>query len=133
MNRLTASILALGLAAGIGTASAQSQGYYGTSAQSQGYYGSNGYVSNGQPNADRYGQADGAYYDYARVVRVDPVYDTAYGYPASGQRCTSRQDTYADAGYNNAAHMRQDTDLDPLRGRNDFKGLLAGLEKAQKK
>lgn len=101
MNRLTASILALGLAAGIGTASAQSQGYYGTSAQSQGYYGSNGYVSNGQPNADRYGQADGAYYDYARVVRVDPVYDTAYGYPASGQRCTSRQDTYADAGYNN--------------------------------
>jgi uncharacterized protein YcfJ len=87
MNRLTASILALGLAAGIGTASAQSQGY-----SPQSY---------GQPGADRYGQADGAYYDYARVVRVDPVYDTAYGYPASGQRCTSRQDTYAGDGYNN--------------------------------
>jgi uncharacterized protein YcfJ len=87
MNRLTASILALGLAAGIGTASAQSPGY-----SPQSY---------GQPGADRYGQADGAYYDYARVVRVDPVYDTAYGYPASGQRCTSRQDTYAGDGYNN--------------------------------
>jgi uncharacterized protein YcfJ len=87
MNRLTASILALGLAAGIGTASAQSAGYY-----PQPY---------GQPSADRYGQVDGAYYDYARVVRVDPVYDTAYGYPASGQRCVSRQDTYAGDGYNN--------------------------------
>lgn len=90
MKRLTASILALGLAASIGTASAQTPGY------------SSQY---GQPIADRYGQSDGAYYDYARVVRVDPVYDrygnTGYGYPTSGQRCTTRQDTYAANGYNN--------------------------------
>ena len=33
------------------------------------------------------------------------------------------------AGYNDAAHMAKDTDLDPLRGREDFKKLLAGQEK----
>ena len=96
MNRLTASILALGLAASVGTASAQSSGYYSQV---------------GQPTVDRYGQTSGAYYDYARVVRVDPVIqsgynsngynsgynqNTGYGYPANGQqRCYTRQDTYA--------------------------------------
>lgn len=112
MKRLTASILALGLAAGIGSASAQSSGYYSQYGQPQ--YGQSQYGQTnqygqpvyGQPSADRYGQSAGAYYDYARVVRVDPVYAqgyqrTAYGYPANGQRCTTRQDTYADNGYNN--------------------------------
>ena len=33
-----------------------------------------------------------------------------------------------DAGYQNAAHMQQDADLDPLRDREDFKKLLAKLE-----
>jgi outer membrane lipoprotein SlyB len=102
MKRLTASILALGLATGIGTASAQSSGYYSQYGQSDGY-GS----SYGQPNADRYGQVNGAYYDYARVVRADPVYDqsnrSGYGYPANGQRCYS-QNGYADNGYNNGAY-----------------------------
>jgi tetratricopeptide (TPR) repeat protein len=32
-------------------------------------------------------------------------------------------------GYNNAAHMKQDTDLDPLRQRDDFKKLLAELDR----
>jgi hypothetical protein len=32
-------------------------------------------------------------------------------------------------GYKDAAHMRKDTDLDPLRQRDDFKKLLAELEK----
>jgi tetratricopeptide (TPR) repeat protein len=32
------------------------------------------------------------------------------------------------AGYNNAAHMKQDTDLDALRQRPDFQKLLAELE-----
>ncbi len=32
------------------------------------------------------------------------------------------------AGYKDAAHMKQDTDLDPLRDRDDFKKLLAELE-----
>jgi Tfp pilus assembly protein PilF len=32
------------------------------------------------------------------------------------------------AGYKDAAHMAKDTDLDPLRGREDFKKVLAELE-----
>ena len=35
------------------------------------------------------------------------------------------------AGYKDAAHMKKDTDLDPLREREDFKKLLAGLEKTR--
>ena len=31
------------------------------------------------------------------------------------------------AGYQDAAHMKKDTDLDPLREREDFKTLLAEL------
>jgi len=31
-------------------------------------------------------------------------------------------------GYKNTAHMNKDTDLDPLRGREEFKKLLAELE-----
>jgi hypothetical protein len=34
-------------------------------------------------------------------------------------------------GYKDAAHMKQDTDLDPLRGREDFKKLMAELEHAK--
>jgi hypothetical protein len=33
------------------------------------------------------------------------------------------------AGYKEVAHMKKDTDLDPLRARADFKKLLAELEK----
>ena len=32
------------------------------------------------------------------------------------------------AGYKDAAHMKKDPDLDPLRAREDFKKLLAELE-----
>jgi hypothetical protein len=32
-------------------------------------------------------------------------------------------------GYQDAAHMKKDTDLDPLRGRDDFRKLLAELDK----
>ena len=32
------------------------------------------------------------------------------------------------AGYSDAAHMANDTDLDPLRGRADFQQLLASLQ-----
>ena len=101
MNRLTASILALGLAASAGTVSAQSSGYYS---------------QYGQPSADRYGQGSGAYYDYARVLRVDPVIDSGYGRSGYGyqtsntQRCYTRQDSYAgndpynNNGYNNSGY-----------------------------
>ena len=33
------------------------------------------------------------------------------------------------AGYKNAAHIKKDPDLDPLRSREDFKKLLRELEK----
>ena len=95
MKCLTASLLAVGLVAGIGTAAAQSSGYYPQQPYGHQY---------GQPVVDRYGQGSGVYYDYARVLRVDPVIDYGrgdYGYPtANGQRCyTTRNDGYADAGY----------------------------------
>jgi tetratricopeptide (TPR) repeat protein len=34
-------------------------------------------------------------------------------------------------GYKNIAHMKKDTDLDPLRGREDFKKLITELERSQ--
>ena len=33
------------------------------------------------------------------------------------------------AGYKDAAHMKKDTDLDPLRKREDFEKMLADLAK----
>ena len=36
------------------------------------------------------------------------------------------------AGFNNAAHMKKDTDLDPLRDRADFKELLESLAKPKR-
>jgi eukaryotic-like serine/threonine-protein kinase len=36
------------------------------------------------------------------------------------------------AGFRNAAHMKKDTDLDALRGRDDFKKLMAELEAEEK-
>jgi len=86
MKRLATSILALGLAAVVGTASAQSSGYSSQYAQ---------------PTVDRYGQSSGNYYDYARVIRVDPVIQSGYGYGNTGQysngsqRCYTRNDGYA--------------------------------------
>jgi hypothetical protein len=35
------------------------------------------------------------------------------------------------AGFNSVAHMKKDPDLDPLRGRDDFKKLVAQLEGAK--
>ena len=80
MKRLSATVLAIGLLAS-GMASAQSARYYGTT--------------------DRYGEEP--YYDYARVVRVDPIIDNGYGRndgyanTTTGQRCYYRNadDVYA--------------------------------------
>lgn len=94
MKRLATSILALGLAASVGVASAQSSGYYS---------------QYGQPTVDRYGQSSGSYYDYARVIRVDPVLQSGYGntggysnngyannqYANGSQRCYTRNENYA--------------------------------------
>ena len=68
----------------------------------------------------------GQWYDFACVYAV-----------ASGKIADKKQE-YADramellqkavqAGYKDAAHMKKDTDLDPLRDREDFKKLLASL------
>lgn len=81
MKRLFVSILALSLAAATATASAQSYGY-----------GSSDY---GRPSPDRYGQSGGAQYDYARVLRVDPVFDSRSGYGYNG------------SGYNNSSYNNQ--------------------------
>lgn len=115
MKRLATSILALGLAATVGTASAQSSGYYSQ-------YGSQQYGSQyGQPTVDRYGQSSGSHYDYARVIRVDPVIQSGYGYGNNGsysnggyangsQRCYTRNDGYAsdDSYYGNDGYYGRD-------------------------
>lgn len=100
MNRLATSILALGLVAAVGTASAQSSGYYS---------------QYGQPTVDRYGQSSGSYYDYARVLRVDPVIQSGYGngntgyYGSGRQRCYTRNDGYVyDDGYNRDGYYDRD-------------------------
>jgi uncharacterized protein YcfJ len=82
MKRLSATLLALGLVAAVGSASAQNYG---------------GYQTGGYQNAvpDRYGNTNNAIYDYARVLRVDPVIDSRRGnngaynntYASNGQRC----------------------------------------------
>ena len=89
MNRLFVSTLVLGLAAATGVASAQSAGqpYYGSS------YGQQSYA---QPSPDRYGQSRGSQYDYARVLRVDPVLGSGYGsgyanQQGNDQRCYENQ------------------------------------------
>jgi len=103
MKRLSATMLVLGLAAAAGTASAQSYGY-----------GSDPYYRNSRNTTvypDRYGNNGGAIYDYARVVRVDPVIEryanTAYG---NGQRCyqTTAPGGYANDGYSRNGGYRND-------------------------
>lgn len=69
MKRLSASLLVAGLAF-TGSAFAQSSGYYG---QGDRYYG-----SSDPYQSDSY-QGQGATYDYARVLRVDPVIGSGYG------------------------------------------------------
>jgi uncharacterized protein YcfJ len=77
MKRLLATSLALCLAATTGLASAQTYNGSGNDYQ--------------QP---------GVRYDYARVLRVDPVFDSTYAsnHATSGQRCYERRQ-YAGGGY----------------------------------
>jgi hypothetical protein len=97
-HRLATVVVALSAVVATGAASAQS--YYDPY-RDRNYdgYARDGY---GQPYPDRYGNSGGAVYDYARVLRVDPVIDSRYGYggyPASGQQnCHYREtNTYAAA------------------------------------
>lgn len=90
MKRLLASTLALCLAATTGIASAQT------------------YRTAPAYRSPAYGQDANTRYDYARVIRVDPVFDSRYGsgYATSNsQRCYNR-DTYVrgDDGYRNGGY-----------------------------
>ncbi|MBJ6978739.1 glycine zipper 2TM domain-containing protein [Luteimonas sp. MC1895] len=82
--RPVASVLALGLALVAGPAPAQALGF-----------------DSGVPRYDRHGQydRDGAgqdgYYDDARVLRVDPVFDDGR-VATSDPRCRTRQDSYVE-------------------------------------
>lgn len=92
MNRLTASMLALGLAVTTGSASAQV------------WFDSDRRYDDRQYN----GYSQDARYDYARVIRVRPVVDGGYrSYPASSPRCYQRRDTYAD-GYGDDRYYEGD-------------------------
>jgi len=115
MKRLSVTILALGLATA-GAASAQSYGYgnnYNNNYNNNGY--NNSYNTYGQPSVDRYGQANGATYDYARVIRVDRVTGYNNGYGNSGYSGTrGYSDPYAQQGgyYGN----------DPYRNNSGYSG-----------
>lgn len=112
MKRLTAPLLAhalaLGLVAAAGTASAQSYGSYGNDP----YYRNQGNTS---VYPDRYGNSGNAVYDYARVLRVDPVIDSRYGnsnvaYGNNGQRCYT---STTPGRYENDGYYRNDGYRDP--------------------
>ena len=98
MKRLSASLLVASLAFA-GSAAAQSSGYY-----------------SGQQDGD-YGSSQGVTYDYARVLRVDPVIGSDYGNrdnrsTRSSPQCHYRQadDVYAgnDRYYNDNDRYRDD-------------------------
>jgi hypothetical protein len=71
--------------------------------------------------------------------RAGQWYDFACVYAVASAKSADHQQEYADramellhravqAGYNNGAHMRKDTDLDALRQREDFQRLLQRLD-----
>ncbi|MFC3550159.1 glycine zipper 2TM domain-containing protein [Lysobacter cavernae] len=120
MNRLLVTTLALALSATAGAASAQST------------YGSSGRYDQSYP--DRYGQSSGGQYDYARVLRVDPVFDS-YGAGNHGagsqQRCYERP-TYVNGndgyynGDNDGYYRRNDGGYDPYGGYRRSTGSESG-------
>jgi tetratricopeptide (TPR) repeat protein len=71
-------------------------------------------------------------------------YDVVCVFSVASGKVPDKKDEYANravellqravkAGYADAAHMKKDTDLAPLRDRDDFKKLMAELEKATEK
>ncbi|ROU05010.1 glycine zipper 2TM domain-containing protein [Lysobacter enzymogenes] len=103
MNRSLVTVLGLALAAATGIASAQSYpsgsgGYSGSYNNGSGNYG-NGSSSYSSPSYS-------SQVDFARVVRVDPVFETYSSQPASAPRCYERPtyvqgDGYYNDGYSN--------------------------------
>ncbi len=82
--------------------------------------------------------------ELAEVTKSDPTdpihrYNFARAYALASAKDATKRDDYArraveqlkeavKAGYKNAALMAKDSDLAPLRDRDDFKKLLADLE-----
>lgn len=113
MKRLSTAVVAIGLALGSSAAFAQSSSYY----QGDDY---NRYPQ-GQP-----------YYDYARVIRVDPVLDGSYGRygrtsTVNGPRCyeTTTAGRYERDGYYPDSGYRNDGYYDPY-GRSPQYGSNTG-------
>lgn len=104
MKRLSASLLAVGLAIS-GNAAAQSSGYY-------------------PAQQDRYnGSSQGATYDYARVLRVDPVIESGYGNSyGNGGRQGSQQCYYRQADDVYTSNGGYDDRSDAYRGNNNGYG-----------
>ena len=69
----------------------------------------------------------------AAVQAKNPAADAARLAKDDADRAMQWLQKAVQAGYKNAAHMKKDTDLDPLREREDFKKLLAELEKGAEK
>ncbi len=99
MKRLSVALLAIGLVSS-GAVFAQSSTYYPSNGYNNGY--DNNYRDDYQRDSNRQGDAQ---YDYARVIRVDPVlgnYRNTSG--NAGQRCYETQSagSYSRDGYGNA-------------------------------
>ena len=113
MKRLGISFLAVALVAATGVASAQS-------------YGDRPYGDYGDryaPEVQRGGEYEGARYDYARVLRVDPVIVQGRGYPTrNGQRCETRRDGYAGSGGNRDGYYGGSDGYDEGYGERDRYG-----------
>lgn len=118
MKHLTAAVLAVAMTTAAGAASAQQYSNY---------------------PSDTYG-AQGGYYDYARVIRSVPVYDSRGSYAATtgGPRCTESR-TYAggygdrryDGAYDrNGDGYRDDGYYDDRYGRDSYGGAPYGQRPA---
>ena len=103
MNLLSASLLVIGLSY-TGAVAAQSSSYYGQDDR---------YNSSGQY------QQQGATYDYARVLRVDPVIGSGYGSQTS-QRSTECRYRQADDVYTGDDDYYNQND--PYQGNNGYYG-----------
>lgn len=113
---LKASVMTAGLVLGLAAGSATAQSYASYDGQADdGRY--------GQPSVDPYGRETGVQYDFARVLRVDPVIMSGSGrYAASDYRnCNdvsgSSQGGYAGNGgyYDNDAYRNDPYRNDPYR------------------
>ena len=69
----------------------------------------------------------------AGVQAKAPGADTARLAQEDADRAMQWLHQAVQAGFKDAAHMKKDTDLDPLREREDFKKLIAELEKGAEK